>query len=256
MDEVVYSMEKWPLLLDPTGDAARFLKYQRGSFLLGYSPADMEQEKLRRLLVGALSAGSNMTIRYRTLEGVSDLSRHFSEGCFPPAVLSKRGMLEEENWGKLLRPEEGEKSPHEFVALDGFCLVVVTETENYPPECLEYFHPILVSASSSSGPSGEEPDAVASMYGAKEIVKNSTDLVEAGFDGDLPAIQLLADKGYHMDSEDGRGHTALSEAASQVRERRVLFLLFFLLSSRALLLSLSLVYPSFSPFFLPLLLSC
>ena len=52
IDEAVYTHERWPLIVDPDGDASRFLKYQRGSFLLGFNPSDMESTKLRKLLVG------------------------------------------------------------------------------------------------------------------------------------------------------------------------------------------------------------
>lgn len=39
--------------------------------------------------------------------------------------------------------------------------------------------------------------------------------MEYGFDGELDEIKALVDKGFHIDSEDGREHTALSEAAAQ-----------------------------------------
>jgi ankyrin repeat protein len=217
IDEAVYSAEKWPLILDPTGDASRFLKYQRGSFLLGFNPHDMEADKLRQLLVGALNVGSNMVIKYRTIENQADLTKHFVPGCFPEEILVKSKILDQACWETLLRPEQGDKQPHEFMAMDAFCLMVVTETEEFPPECLEFFQPILVgeSKTTSVDANGNAEDSVGAMFGAKEIKKNSKDLVEAGFDGELDEIKALVDKGYHIDSEDGRGHTALSEAASQ-----------------------------------------
>jgi ankyrin repeat protein len=42
---------------------------------------------------------------------------------------------------------------------------------------------------------------------------NSKDLVECGFDGDLEGILSWIEKGYHIESVDGRKHTALSEAS-------------------------------------------
>jgi ankyrin repeat protein len=39
--------------------------------------------------------------------------------------------------------------------------------------------------------------------------------VEAGFDGDLQELKKQLEKGYHLESVDGRKHTALSEAACQ-----------------------------------------
>ena len=63
------------------------------------------------------------------------------------------------------------------------------------------------------------------MFGAKEIKKNSKDLVEAGFDGELDEIKTFVDKGFHIDSEDGRSHTALSEAAAQGHNHVITWLL-------------------------------
>jgi hypothetical protein len=45
--------------------------------------------------------------------------------------------------------------------------------------------------------------------------RNSAQLVEAGFDGDLQELKNQLEKGYHLESVDGRKHTALSEAACQ-----------------------------------------
>jgi ankyrin repeat protein len=54
---------------------------------------------------------------------------------------------------------------------------------------------------------------------------NSVELVEAAFDGDLELLQALIAKGYHLESCDGRKHTALSEAACQGHLHIVSFLL-------------------------------
>lgn len=58
IEQALFVHEKWPLIIDSTGQAGRFLRYQRGSFLMADSPADMDPSKLRQLLVGALRHGS------------------------------------------------------------------------------------------------------------------------------------------------------------------------------------------------------
>ena len=68
-------------------------------------------------------------------------------------------------------------------------------------------------------------EEVASLLGGAEIVRNSPQLVEAAFDGDLDEIKSWIDKGFHIESSDGRKHTALSEAASQGHIEVVKFLL-------------------------------
>lgn len=48
--------------------------------------------------------------------------------------------------------------------------------------------------------------------------------MEAGFDGDADEIKELMEKGYHIESMDGRKHTALSEAACQGHVHVIQFL--------------------------------
>ena len=55
--------------------------------------------------------------------------------------------------------------------------------------------------------------------------RNSAALVEAGFDGDIPELVNLVEKGYHIESVDGRKHTALSEAACQGHTKMINYLI-------------------------------
>jgi ankyrin repeat protein len=57
------------------------------------------------------------------------------------------------------------------------------------------------------------------------FIRNSTALVEAGFDGDIPLLQDLLEKGYYLESVDGRKHTALSEAGCQGHVPMIQYLL-------------------------------
>ena len=181
----------------------------------------MEKNKLRKLLVGALGNGSNMTFRFNKISSVTDFSNNFCPDFFPKEILSKTEILDEKIWTSLLRPEEGDKAAHEFIPMDSFTLILITESAELPEEVHNYFKVIKVgnpSSSSSNNAVGEnvnKEDSLESLFGAKEIKKNSLPLVEHGFDGELEEIQELVLKGYHIDSQDGRGHTALSEASSQ-----------------------------------------
>ena len=66
LETAVFVREKWPVVVDPSGQAGRYLRYQRGSFLLADSPADMEPEHLRTLLVRAFELfGARYTRRGR-----------------------------------------------------------------------------------------------------------------------------------------------------------------------------------------------
>ncbi len=41
MDTAVYVNEKYPYIIDPSGQATQFMKYQRGNFLMARLPTDM-----------------------------------------------------------------------------------------------------------------------------------------------------------------------------------------------------------------------
>ena len=198
--------------------------------MLGSIPPEMESSKLRKLLIGCLKNGSNMTIKYRTLEnGIVDLTKYFKSGFFPSEILVKRSIMDEACWKTLLNQDEGDPPPHDFTPMDSFTLIIVVEEppSPLPYEIHQYFKVIHVGGKNSNNGAGTDggSDAVEAIFGAKEVRKNSKDLVEFGFDGELDEIKMLVDKGYHIDSEDGRGHTALSEAAAQGHNDTIVWLL-------------------------------
>jgi len=94
LETVVFVHEKWPMVIDPSGQAGRFLRYQRGSFLLADSPADMAPDHLRALLVGALKHGSTMCIAFGALGGAGrDMEHVFSPGFFPRELVEGKGRI-------------------------------------------------------------------------------------------------------------------------------------------------------------------
>ena len=84
-----------------------------------------------------------------------------------------------------------------------------------------------------------EDEVMAAAYGLKFVKRNrlahglrrfpcipsylqrgrtcSKDMVESAFDGDIDDVKKWLEKGYDLESEDGHKHTAISEAACQVR---------------------------------------
>lgn len=87
--------EKWPLIADPEGQATRYLRYQRGAFLLGDNRADNDQENLRSRLVASLAHGGNFCVVFKSLAGV-DFTSMFDEDHFPESVLDRRRAFLEE----------------------------------------------------------------------------------------------------------------------------------------------------------------
>lgn len=92
IEEAIYVRDKWPLIVDPEGQAARFLRYQRGAFLLGDNRADVEKENLRARLVASLMHGGNLCLVFETLSRVN-FEEFFDEKYFPKEVLDRRRIF-------------------------------------------------------------------------------------------------------------------------------------------------------------------
>lgn len=45
---------RWPLVIDPSGQAATFLRYQDTNYVVAVNPAHLRPERLRLALLGAL----------------------------------------------------------------------------------------------------------------------------------------------------------------------------------------------------------
>lgn len=220
IDDSVYVQEKFPFIIDPTEMASKFLKYQIGAFVNSDDPLMMDINKLNRSLVGAFVNGRTMTIHFPTLEGY-DWNKLFSPEMFPVEVVNRQAFFKEEVWRKTLKPAD--TAENDVTLNQEFVFIIVSTADYVPPELKEFMSVIKVvektenndSTSNSSGGGDDVMDQVASLFGANEIIRNSTQLVEAAFDGDREEMKNWIDKGYHLESFDGRKHTALSEAACQ-----------------------------------------
>ena len=182
---------------------------------------DMDHEHLRQLLVGCLKCGSMMTLTYESLQNVN-LEAIFKDTCFPKAVMNKAELFKEDVWSTLLRPDAGDPPPHEFLPRDDFALCVVVKDmggAEVGEEFGKWFVEIQVGETPSGGGGGAKggggEDAVEAALGAKEVKRNSGDMVEFAFDGELDEVKALIEKGFYIDSVDGRKHTPLSDACAQ-----------------------------------------
>lgn len=185
------------------------------------------------LCCAAAAATDSMCISFSTLEG-RDLESYFSPGHFPKEIVSRGEMFKEEVYTTLLRPENGDPQPHEFIPSASFAFIIFTEADHVPGELLPWFNVIRIGGKAagarkqrSGGAEEEDAEgaALADAIGLKEKIRNSTDLVEAAFDGETEEVKTWLEKGYSVDSMDGRKHTALSEAACQGHTELVKFLL-------------------------------
>ena len=228
IEDALFVCERFCLIVDPTEQAARFLKYQMGSFINADDPAKYNPEALNRALVGAFQYGRTLTIKFPTLEGLNT-DTIFQPGMFPKEILSRQQFYDDAVWTSCLKPAKGDPDPTEIHIATEFAFIICTVADYIPPELAKIMKVIKVvenvNSETSTAGGDDVMEQVAALYGAAEVIRNSLQLVEAAFDGDLDEMKNWIDKGYHLESTDGRKHTALSEAACQGHTHIVNYLL-------------------------------
>lgn len=255
INDCVYTSLKYPLLVDPTGQAVQFLKY-RGRHLSVFKKGDFDKETLRKSLTQALHNGAWLILDFDKL--ACDVESLFDKDHFPDAVLSPHELFLEETLNSLLRPTDGfaAKVTYEHQAAlaegafqdrtkahapervadvdsrfdpkDAFRLIVATKLEELPADLAERMVALKVECSAK-----EQEDNAGRWAGrekprkekSKEQQKLDTDLLELAFDGELEAVKELLGKGADPLTQDGRGHSPLSEAAVQGHLETVTYLL-------------------------------
>ncbi|RLO04571.1 hypothetical protein DYB28_006361, partial [Aphanomyces astaci] len=190
LEKAVYVYEKYPLIIDETGQAAQFFKYQRGCFLMAGNPADVTESVLRRSLVAALRLGTTMTLCLDKLAGL-ELDQFFSDGWFPSQVLNRHEFSKPEVWAPLLRPvswplardvvgkyneltgKQGEGDPDAslFLPSDAFKFVVLCGNISPPPRTLERMCLIRVQSQDTMKDSQDDTagGSVAAALGLREV---------------------------------------------------------------------------------------
>jgi len=255
INDSVYTSSKYPLLVDPSGQAIQFLKY-RARYLSIYKPGDFEKESLRRAVTQGLHNGAWLVLDFGELE--CDLQSYFDKDFFPETVLSPLDLFVEENYKPLLRqsdeftakvtyehqealangafqdrtkchaPERVADVDKRFIPKDAFRLIVASKREEPPADLVDKFVVLKLQVSEQQMKENagvwagrEKPRETKS----KEQLKMDSDLLELAFDGELEEIKPLLEKGSDLMAKDGRGHCALSEAAVQGHLETVRYIL-------------------------------
>jgi hypothetical protein len=177
IEESIYVHEKFPLIIDTTEQAGRFLKYQTGTFISFDDPVQSQKANINRSLVGAIQHGRTLTLKFKTLEGVTESI--FEPNVFPKELLNRQRFFMEEVWKSVMpKPKEDED---EIMISSEFVFIICTNTEYIPPALFDVMHVIKVvekgtggagGAQASSGNGEEDPmDQIAAMFGAKETIR-------------------------------------------------------------------------------------
>ncbi|XP_073748782.1 LOW QUALITY PROTEIN: IQ motif and ankyrin repeat domain-containing protein 1 [Callorhinus ursinus] len=143
---------RWPLVIDPSGQASAFLRYQDTDYVDAVNPVHLWPERIRLALLGPLRYGKPPVFALH-------------EVYLLPVVRWRLeavgwGLLEQEGYLWLLRPaNEPEYSPSRFQAarLGHFRVVFVTKARRLPAEQLQVLLPMWVLRPRPRGASRVEP---------------------------------------------------------------------------------------------------
>ncbi|XP_044784339.2 IQ motif and ankyrin repeat domain-containing protein 1 isoform X2 [Bubalus bubalis] len=139
---------RWPLVIDPSGQAATFLRYQDTNYVDAVNPDHLRPERIRLALLGALRFGKPLVFDLREMDLFLAVQQQL-EAVQPGLAqeLLGRGLLEQERYLSLLRPTDGpEYGPNQFqeARLQHFRLFFVTKVRWPPAEQLQVLLPVRV----------------------------------------------------------------------------------------------------------------
>lgn len=173
IEEAVYVHEKFPLIVDTTEQAGRFLKYQTGTFISFDDPIHSMKPHLNKSLVGAIQYGRTLTLKFNTLEGIDESI--FEPNVFPKELVSRAKFFTEEVWKSVLPKRSADED--EIIISSEFVFIICTNTDYVPPILRDVMHVVKIVDKSTAGeaaaPAGQEDpmDQIAMMFGAKEVIR-------------------------------------------------------------------------------------
>jgi hypothetical protein len=178
VEEAVYIHEKFPLIIDPSEQASRFLKYQSGAFVNYDDPIQGQKKSLNRALVASMQNGRTFSLKIPDLQKIKE--DIFEPKTFPKVVIDRNAFFADEVWQSVLKPNLGDPLPEDASISPEFIFILVTVQEYVPAELQSKMHIIRVldpakqeenngQSSVSSGDAGM--DQIASLFGANEIIR-------------------------------------------------------------------------------------
>ncbi|XP_031202583.1 putative IQ motif and ankyrin repeat domain-containing protein LOC642574 homolog isoform X1 [Mastomys coucha] len=139
---------RWPLVIDPSGQAATFLRYQDTNYVDTVNPEHLRPERIRLALLGALRYGKPLVFDLREVNLFPVVQQQL-EAVQPglAQALLNRGLLAKEGYLSLLRPTDGpEYDPSQFqeARLENFRVFFVTRNQWPPADQLQTLLPVRV----------------------------------------------------------------------------------------------------------------
>ena len=128
-----------------------FLRYLDSNYVNACSSANMERNRLRRSLLGAIRYGKPLVIDVMDVDMWDEVESHFD--AIEPGLWRRvmdKSMLENEGYLKLVRPDDGEeygKNNFQDNRTERFMLILSTSSRRPSEEMVEQCYTIRVKIS-------------------------------------------------------------------------------------------------------------
>ncbi|KAI9205924.1 tankyrase [Polychytrium aggregatum] len=146
--EVLKSNGQWPLVVDPSGRSAVFLRYADSNILQVLNPQHMDAEKIRIAVIGSIRYGKPLVIDICEVDVSKSIPEYFNrvEKDLYASIVS-RSILQNEKYLSLCRKGDGDQYKRECFHqryVENFKFIILT-TNRFPSEDLvQAFFPVRV----------------------------------------------------------------------------------------------------------------
>ncbi|XP_069077025.1 IQ motif and ankyrin repeat domain-containing protein 1 isoform X1 [Pleurodeles waltl] len=142
---------RWPLIVDPTGQAATFLRYRDTNYLDTLNPAHMQAETIRLALLGALRYGKPLVFDMMEVDMFNAVKRQldYIQAGLSEELFSKK-LLQNERYLSLVKSEDGlqySRTRFQAARTENFKLFIITKLHQPPEPLLSLLLPIEVVVS-------------------------------------------------------------------------------------------------------------
>ncbi|GLC46364.1 IQ motif and ankyrin repeat domain-containing protein 1 [Pleodorina starrii] len=142
---------KWPLVIDSSGQASVFLRYQDTNYVNALNSRHLEPNMLRRSLLGALRYGKAMVLDLQDCDLWPEMPRMFDQ--VQPGLLAavlNKSLLAGERYTSLIRPEDGEeydRNKFQDSRIRSFAFIVLTAARQPNPQLVQQMYALRVMIS-------------------------------------------------------------------------------------------------------------
>ncbi|CAC5367262.1 Putative IQ motif and ankyrin repeat domain-containing protein LOC642574 homolog [Mytilus coruscus] len=139
---------KWPLIIDRTGQAATFLRYRDTNCVNALSPKQMEDDKVRLSLLGAVRFGKPFILDMMEVDmfdTVSDRFDNILKGLM--GMIMDKSIMQEENYLKIVKESDGpdyQKNKFNDYRTSSFKFFIITKNPYPPDNLMDNTYPIRI----------------------------------------------------------------------------------------------------------------